>query len=1231
MEGCQTVDVSWLHHSQKGKSIAFAGIVPLGSAPATSVSSTVSDKPNADETAATTTKPDKSHRRSRSNSSPARPSSAQQCPPSEQRAKGTLQQNGPIPEEKAVEPEEKPADQKPATPSPSTQRSLPKPIGRRNSWISSLSSKFSSGSTPPSQSSLKGSSASPKAASPLDSYNSVGAAYSPKDEEEQQKKDEFGAPVTSSSPKGPSFLHNALRKFSSSSGGLPKLPPGGGVCQRRVLNLDPNRDRCKIADLNQAKLHRVAFCVDVEIAGVSHRDSDEEAPPTNQLRQGPLPESNAQKSKKADAKAKEKGEADALKNPETAVVEKQASPSTTAPAKGGGDAAVQPSAAQPPIPVPTAVPTTEKASPATTENANLSSNPKPDAKPNGEGKEPTRKQEKKKRSEEERRERKEKKRRQAVANGSVPLQLDAEMDEDDPRTPTAGVSRKTQSHPTTDPVRIYRRCCQLRETPVLKRVVDEITSPSSTLAESPGTVGVLDLSNFPMTSQDIATFSDWLAVVPVRKLILENCAMNDESTRAVLAGLLATKTVEQMRYRRRRARRPEAVIANDERYGVVEKLSLKNNPKIGREGWRHIGLFIHLCKSLKAIDLSGIPFPKTPPAMEGQASNPALGVSTIFADALAARFGGDHLEELLLSECKPSADDVKNICEAATSMGLRRLGFANNNLTREGLQHVVEYLKAGQCEGLDLGGNRIKDDFDLLTDAIEAEQPLYALSLADCSLTPTIIYPLLQALARLHNLRFIDFSHNPELFSTQTHALGLFRRFLPKMPALKRIHLADVDLSADHAISLAEILPECPSLCHLNILENPQIGALASATDPATQEEACAVYASMMAAVRVSRTIIAVDIEVPSAENNEVVKALASQIVAYSLRNMEGGAIAEELSDVIDPAADKDVPVPDILQHIVGNTTVSEEPLEAEGETAPDEDYVIGGTGVVKALGVCLSNLDQHGGINVPGSHSPLASGTSTPRRPKSRDVVTKRPRDMSKNLLESARNIRVRIQTALIREDRAGNDANYRRLQFLDFTLHRMIQRFEDEYPETRIASQSPPAIIAPDTSSQHSGDQHSGDGEDGTSAAANADNSLLDNENAIDDEETDQYAIRLSRASSITSLHSRAMTSEEGHVHRLGQNLRRDFLNPSPNQDNEDDASRVAALREKLDRLHDEQPGFEGDKADKAFEKLGSTVDELWAAQQQDAEAFERFRQSQIAAQINSGVRRSPTEPSS
>jgi hypothetical protein len=167
------------------------------------------------------------------------------------------------------------------------------------------------------------------------------------------------------------------------------------------------------------------------------------------------------------------------------------------------------------------------------------------------------------------------------------------------------------------------------------------------------------------------------------------------------------------------------------------------------------------------------------------------------------------------------------------------------------------------------------------------------------------------------------------------------------------------------------------------------------------------------------------------------VKALASQIVAYSLRNLEGGAIAEELSETISSSQSRDVPVPEILQHIVGHAGFpSTEEIaggDEEDEPAPDEDYVIGGTGVVKALGVCLGNLDQQSG-EIGGDMSLPPSGTTTPRRRKSRSVVTKRPRDMSKNLLESARNIRTRIQSALVREDRAGNDANYS--EFPCFTL---------------------------------------------------------------------------------------------------------------------------------------------------------------------------------------------------
>ena len=41
-----------------------------------------------------------------------------------------------------------------------------------------------------------------------------------------------------------------------------------------------------------------------------------------------------------------------------------------------------------------------------------------------------------------------------------------------------------------------------------------------------------------------------------------------------------------------------------------------------------------------------------------------------------------------------------------------------------------------------------------------------------------------------------------------------------------------------------------------------------------------------MVAARVSRTIVSVEVDVPSKESGEIVQALAKQVVAYCLRNM---------------------------------------------------------------------------------------------------------------------------------------------------------------------------------------------------------------------------------------------------------------------------------------------------------------------------------------------------------
>jgi hypothetical protein len=50
------------------------------------------------------------------------------------------------------------------------------------------------------------------------------------------------------------------------------------------------------------------------------------------------------------------------------------------------------------------------------------------------------------------------------------------------------------------------------------------------------------------------------------------------------------------------------------------------------------------------------------------------------------------------------------------------------------------------------------------------------LSLANCALTPDSLWKFFPVLAKLKNFRFIDLSHNHDLFVATRSALSLFRR-----------------------------------------------------------------------------------------------------------------------------------------------------------------------------------------------------------------------------------------------------------------------------------------------------------------------------------------------------------------------------------------------------------------------------------------------------------------------
>jgi hypothetical protein len=180
------------------------------------------------------------------------------------------------------------------------------------------------------------------------------------------------------------------------------------------------------------------------------------------------------------------------------------------------------------------------------------------------------------------------------------------------------------------------------------------------------------------------------------------------------------------------------------------------------------------------------------------------------------------------------------------------------------------------------------------------------------------------------------------------------------------------------------------------------------------------------------------------------------------------------------------------------------------------------------------------------------------------------------------------------------------------------MIQRFEDEYPETRIGPLTSLSVLS-DYSSEHAvGDSHDQTDVTGSSPAAN-----------LEDEDADQYAVKLIRSGSNTSLHSRAMTSEEGHVHRMGQNLRRDLLNPALEKSAEalpqpSDNSHIVVLQERLEQMRGDQirSRIENVGLEEALKEIGISVEDLWTIHNQDAEYFQQFKESQIAAQINAGI---------
>lgn len=432
------------------------------------------------------------------------------------------------------------------------------------------------------------------------------------------------------------------------------------------------------------------------------------------------------------------------------------------------------------------------------------------------------------------------------------------------------------------------------------------------------------------------------------------------------------------------------------------------------------------------------------------------------------------------------------------------------------------------------------------------------------------------------------------------------------MGALKRIHLEDNQMSPEQAIAIVEILPEVHTLAHINLLGNTELMKLAEATTEEAQEEACALYASLLAAARVSKSIICVDIEVPKEKSGEIVKAMAKQVVAYCLRNMERipdadvhAAVASALAEA-EGHEPKSPPYPDVLVHLVGHDVFDQDESADENDSAPDEDYVIGGTGVVKALTCCLKNRGDESRRQSGEFIRDVENGVTSPAHTLPTGGKAK---DMSKHLLVGARKIRVRLQPALHKaRANPGDEQNLRKLMFLDDTLQGIIKRFEDEYPDTRepvndhhhwaVKEQveNVPVIVTPI--------------EDPSLA-------LSDGE----DETEFNGARALSRSNSVLS---KTLAEEEGRILRAGHHFRRGVLKQEQFdllaiiEDIGSDPRHVRMLSELAEDIGGELLDLVKEKgAVRAFKEDKDLAFKLM--RESDAEHWDRFVEAQQKARAN------------
>ncbi|KAF9098337.1 hypothetical protein BGX23_006391 [Mortierella sp. AD031] len=430
---------------------------------------------------------------------------------------------------------------------------------------------------------------------------------------------------------------------------------------------------------------------------------------------------------------------------------------------------------------------------------------------------------------------------------------------------TEGVLVDDNIYTAKEIMNYYLTACNSREEFPIERLINDMQIAASRPLNP--LLTTIDLTGEPLPRKALDPISDVLTLeFGLKHLILDNCALEDDTLKMLLYSLLLTDT--------------------------LTLLSLQDNKRIKSLGFKYVSVFVKKTKALKSLNVSGIPMDKK--SIEFLAHALKIG-----------RLGfGSRLEELRMDRCGLRGNLLETIAPAIRESNLRQVSMRSNrigaaggvwigvmmrdyddqpnkvipiNNEEQGFRRVFpgivnpELLKRTRgIEVLDVSDNDLRQGADYVAQTLRRNMSLKCLILANNNLDPARLTILADALKLNIGLEALDLSNNRVCGPAITGMNALTQKMVYNK-TLTRLSLSNTGLQSEGAIALAEFLPETRTLVQLDLTGNDLVDI--------------AGVMALSVSIRMNKSITCLDMNVPP--NDAEFARLSRDILRACIRNME--------------------------------------------------------------------------------------------------------------------------------------------------------------------------------------------------------------------------------------------------------------------------------------------------------------------------------------------------------